>query len=349
MHIVFALACTGSSPSTDAIDTDINSGVDPLVWPADAAGPYNAGHQVIDVSYTDFAGSPRTIPLNLWYPTDDTQGDSVVYEGLWADDASLGNAALATAAHAQGHPVLVHSHGHLGFAGNSAFLHRWFASHGWVVAVPDHVGNTFTNNIDPRPVAIYAHRAHDISASLDYLEQNDSWDAVTDRVVMAGHSFGVFTVWASGGATFDTDGVAARCEGDACPNGEADAFLEGLGDDRIIAHIPMAGSIGRDWFGDSGHRSIKGPVLSMTGTNDDVGQQGQFDSMDDIDFTSVDINGACHQAFGIGGCSQIDDEVVFPLVSTWALSFANEQLFGLSQFTDLVAAESDELVTVEAL
>ena len=78
--------------------------------------------------------------------------------------------------HPQGYPVIVHSHGWEGHAGNSAFMMRHFASHGWVAVAPDHTGNTLTDNLDPFPSQFDYLRSFDIRESLNLLERLNQED-----------------------------------------------------------------------------------------------------------------------------------------------------------------------------
>ena len=55
-----------------------------------------------------------------------------------------------------GYPVLVFSHGSL-YGGSSAFLARHFASHGWVVAAPDHTGHLLDYGDSVTSLFIFVH------------------------------------------------------------------------------------------------------------------------------------------------------------------------------------------------
>ena len=337
------LGC-GSSGEEKAPDSAVeDSSAEPLPdyreWAPDSAGPLRPGYTVVEVSYSPGSGEgTRTIPVHVWYPTEATTGEEVVHEGIFPDLEALGGAPAAASVHVHGYPVLVHSHGSQGYAGNSAFLHAHFASHGWVVLVPDHVGNTLTNNDDPRTTAHYIHRPQDLSAALDAAEDGVFADVGlppldVSRVVASGHSFGVYTLWAIAGGTYDAELVAAACDGGGalgptCTDTEEAAFLAGFGDERVIATVPMAGSIKRDIFGPGGHASVGTPMLAMSGTNDPVGAESQFEDSPEVPLTWVDIEGACHQTFGLGTCDTMDTEEGFVLVESWVLSFARVQLLG---------------------
>ncbi len=205
-----------------------------------------------------------------------------------------------------------------------------------IVVAPDHVGNTLMDHHDPLPTAIYVARPRDVSAALDLLAQLPTDDplagkADTTRVILSGHSFGTFTTWSAGGAAFTQADVACDTgdvpEG-SCTEAERAAFAAGLGDPRVVATIPMAGSWDRRWSGLDGPAAIHAPVLSLTGSNDDVGQVDQWNDLTGVDFTWADLEGGCHQTFGIGSCGSLPMDEGFGLVDTLAMAFARVHLLG---------------------
>lgn len=328
--LLLLAACAGV-PVDDIIDTDVEPAIDPWSWPVDESGPYQAGFRSWDHTYDPVSGATpesRTVRLNLWYPTDDTGGEAANYSDLFTDEEAFTDATLAAAVHDGGYPVLVHSHGDQAWGGSAAYLFRWFASHGWVVVAPDHTDNVFLSNADPTPQGHWYHRPRDITAMLDALEDLPSDDplsglAQTDQAVMSGHSRGVYTVWSIAGATYGEDEPERLCPG--CDADQLALFDDGLSDPRVVATIPMAGQIPRSSFGDTGHQSVSIPVLAMTGSEDGGGQD-QFDTMDQVDFTWIDLEGGCHETFNIGACGTLDPELGFSIVQTYALAFARAQL-----------------------
>lgn len=314
--------------------------VDPSLLDFDlrAPGPFAVGFRTLSHTYVPpGATAPRTISLNLWYPTTVRTGEHPSYMGFFEDLDVVLDAPPAPPVEATGYPVHIYSHGHTGFGGTSAFLMRHFASHGWVAVAPDHTGNTMMDNIDPRPVALYYLRATDITATLDALKSLPDTDPLanrlrTDRVVMSGHSFGVHTCWASAGATFDMPLLEAGCaEGGAfapCTPDELAVFSAGVADPRVAAVIPMAGSIKRDLFGDAGHRTVKIPILAISGTADPVGAEGQYRSTAGLDLTWVELKGGCHQTFALGLCDTLDPAIGFAVIDTFSLAFARRHILG---------------------
>lgn len=341
-----ALLLTACPTDPGADDDDSSAGddddaVDPLGWPVDALGPFNAGWRAWDVTYTPVGGTDaRTIGFNVWYPTEADVGDAVRYMDVFLDEVALGNAPAAAPVHGGTYPVMVYSHGFQGWSGTSSDLCRYFASHGWVVVAPDHTGNTLLDHTDPLATSHYLDKPQDVSRVLDELEQLPATDplaglADTSRVVVSGHSFGSYPTWAVLGATYDEASIDSACSGGGglptgqCTADQRAAFLSGVLDDaRIVGSVPLAGTIRRSFFGAAGHRTVRGPVLFMSGTNDPVGQQGQWDAMDAIDFTWIEVEGACHQSFATGQCDTMESAEGFAIVDTYAFAFARSLILG---------------------
>jgi predicted dienelactone hydrolase len=351
---LFASACPAPGPagphgskdagSSDAgsidagVGADTGPSIDPLSYAIDEHGPFAVGHRTREVRYEPLGdGVERTITVHFWYPAERAEGRHPRYLGLFTDAEVHDDAPAADPVHAGGYPVHIYSHGHLAYAGSSAFLVHHFASHGWVVVAPDHTDNTLADNVEPRPIPLYYHRPMDMSAALDALESLESGDplarAATEEVVMSGHSYGAFTVWPTIGATYDRERVRAHCEMDAaeprCTQAELEAFFSGLEDPRVVAALPMAGSLDPNWFGEDGHRGVDVPVVDMTGSEDDVGTAGQFERIEGIDYTWIDIEGGCHQTFAVGSCPNLDEEEGYRIVETFALALARRHVLGV--------------------
>lgn len=326
-----------TDPPRDALPpVDLGPGpLDPGRWPVERLGPYRVGYRTFRHTYTPRGSSARrTIPIHLWYPTLVAEGRTPRYAQIFPDPLSFVDAPPAPPAHPRGYPVHVYSHGHRGFGPTSHFLMRYFASHGWISVAPDHTGNTLLDTPDPRPAQLYYWRSLDVSAALDAISALGAGHPLAGRLdaraaVLSGHSFGVHTLWASAGATFDVDTLGPRCTAaNGCGPGDLAEFRRGVGDPRFVAVIPMAGAIDRGWFGPEGHRSVRVPVLAMSGSDDPVGADAQFASTAGVDLTWIDVRGACHQFFALGRCSAIDDALQGPIVGTYALAFARRHLLG---------------------
>ena len=316
--------------------------------PFDTLGRFNIGHFQIEHTYTPMENQPeRTIIIDVWFPTTDNSGEQGSYlYGI--DDLVLEGAAPAPSAHTHGYPVHLHSHGYQGWGATSAFLMRHFASHGWVAVAPNHTNNLLGDHQDPLPTAHFVHRPMDLSQSLDVVEGLNFWPSELniDNVLMSGHSFGAaYSTWSIAGASYDQteqscisgDGLA---EG-GCTEQELALLNSGtLHDERIKAAIPLAGTIRKTFFGETGYKTVELPVLFLSGTEDNhQNAQDHFDEIEDIEFSWLSLSGGCHQTFALGQCTTLDVDLGFDIVQSYTLAFARKHI--LKQSSD----ELDELLS----
>lgn len=317
-----------ATPPEAAVDVpyDAPDVGDPLRFDVRARGPFHVGFRQVMTTYTPPGGMPRTIPVSLWYPTWTTTGAHPRYNGIIIDSDSVVNAPPAPSPYGPRYPVHVYSHGYRGWGATSAFLMRYFATHGWVAIAPDHIGNLLGDTPDPLPTNVHYLRPLDITASLDAMERLPATDPFagrldTSRVLMSGHSFGTEAVWASSGATWDPDAISAACMPmSLCTAADLAVFRAGTRDPRVVAGIPMAGAINRQFFTATGHTSVRIPLFAMSGTDDPVGADVQWMSTAPMPLTWIEVRGGCHQFFALGGCANIGDDLMEPIVGVYALS-----------------------------
>lgn len=342
-------ASDGEPSNTDPADAPPDIGLDsadvgelgdPLDWGLAEPGPFTVGYRRIEWTYqAPWHDEPRTVPVDLWYPATDTAGETPSYHrGLFPDRDAYEGATLAPSVYGDTYPVHLHSHGSEGFGGTSAFLMRHFASHGWVCVAPNHVGNLLGADEQPRPAETYLNRPRDLTEALNAVEALPEDDplaglADTSNVVLSGHSFGVYTVWAAIGADFHDATIRRRCASAelsalGCADDEVAGMLAGLGDRRIKAAIGLAGSVRRSFFGPLGHRAVTVPFLSMSGSEDPVGADAQFETTSGVDLTWVELGGGCHQSFALGGCPTLANPIAFEIVRVYALAFARAHVLG---------------------
>ena len=118
--LLILLLAAGCSPNPGEPEA-----VDPLDWALDEPGPYAVGYTSWEITYQGLGdGVERSLPLHLWYPTEDRVGTPATYEFIFEDEGSWLDATPAEAAHEIGYPVLAISHGNQGFGGSTAFLSR---------------------------------------------------------------------------------------------------------------------------------------------------------------------------------------------------------------------------------
>ena len=162
----------------------------------------------------------RTLPVEVWYPADDEHAgqdldpDTQDHFQPMSLSPPVPQAAVRDAAPAEGEPrpLLIFSHGFGGTGRQTTHLCTHWASHGYVVAAMDHVGNTTEDvmaaaaqPVDPatlleRLKSFAADRPVDVSFVIDRMVAGDAGLTVDpDRVGVSGHSFGGWTTLASAG------------------------------------------------------------------------------------------------------------------------------------------------------
>lgn len=350
-----ATSDAASDGGDDGQGGDVSTGHPSLAWAVDQAGPHNIGHKLMTITYEGAGGiGKRTVPLHIWYPTEASSGSHPApYGQVLADPYSWEDVPASKPDAGTTWPVMVYSHGHQGFAGSSAFVPWHFASHGWVVAAPDHVGNLLSDAILPRPTWIYYARSLDISATIDRVAALGDGDgfgagkADTTRVLLTGHSFGVHTCWSAAGASFDIPLIQEDCKADGgmivkddCSESALAVFAKGLRDERIVAAVPMAGTMHRGLNGPEGHKTAKIPVLSLSGTKDLIGADKQFDECTGCDLTWVELKDATHQSFGLT-CSQVGTKDISCVETRrWALAMGRRYVLDDPSVIPLLEGET---------
>lgn len=328
---------------------------DTLSWPVDEVGPFQVGHFSVETTYTmPSTGESRTIPVSVWYPTEDTTGAPVEHYASIVGD-SFERALAAEPVHEGGYPVLAYSHGNIFYPAGSKWLMRRMASHGWVAVAPAHLGNTLitAGQNDPRPVHLWLDRSSDISAALDLLGEDRpelAGPVNLSRVVMSGHSFGGHTTWATAGGAFDVTAIEPRCDDssfvpDTCGPGVLAAFEDGGGDARVVGAIAMDGAGTEDWFGPTGLGAIEVPMMQMY-TDSDSGRIVPPSRAPGVDLRDVLIEGACHGTFSVASsCATLDADLGYAIVETYALAFARHVALGDETERTLAILEGDEVVS----
>lgn len=300
-----------------------------LTWDVSLAGPYQVGYTTKEVSYS-LLGEERDTLINVWYPTEDLEGESAKYFSIVEDEGAFVDASWAEAMAEDGYPVLIFSHGSFLYGGSSAFIPRHFASHGWVIAAPDHTGHLLSDYGDSVEASTFYLRPFNNSAALDALASFDN--VHTEEAILSGFSFGATDNWMNAGAQMNMDSISQMCTDGTLPSGcseeELDLFAQGFQNSRFQAIIPMAGADRFEWISTQGRSNIDVPILMISGTEDSDSPQTIVDEVEGIELTSVEIEGGCHQLFSVGNCPQVSTEEGYSIVQTESLRFAREILFG---------------------
>ena len=177
-----------------------------------------------------------------------------------------------------------------GFGANSSDydkLAKHLASHGYIVAMPEHGGSS--NNyqkaflrgevgVDISPIEFYS-RPRDITHLLNKLEQNPDWQQQINwsQVGIIGHSLGGTTALLNAGAALNWDRIQDVCQQDdfilnvsiflQCRAKNLPPGNYNLQDDRIQA-VMVLNPIGSAVLGQESIEDIKIPVLIVGGTQD---------------------------------------------------------------------------------
>jgi predicted dienelactone hydrolase len=227
-----------------------HAGLGPLA-PPDRAGPWLVGLTTVEMS--DPSRDGRTLAVDLWYPVDEGREAPTASLDLLVTHFELPGVLADADAAAGRFPLMVFSHGNGGVRFQSWFLMQALASHGFVVAAPDHTGNTAFDSLfgtsDPAGV-VARNRPLDVSFVIDeVLAQNDrAGGRLTDRIdperiAVGGHSFGGFTALAVAGG-----------------------FGEVPADPRVEAVVPIAAAA--MLLSDAELAAVDVPTLLLSGTSD---------------------------------------------------------------------------------
>lgn len=260
-------------------------------------GPWAVGHQSREL--VDADRGDRALPVELWFPVApaDAEGLPAAEYPLGAGFSLPSEVAVDFAPVAEvGQWLLVFSHGYRGINTQSVELMESLASYGFVVASPEHVGNSQAAPDDDFDTAA-SNRVPDVSFVLDALQEasTDPDDILFERIGEAevgvlGHSFGGMT----------SIGSAAGWAGAAA-------------DPRVAAIAPISAVIDGDLqeddrTGDNAGftpeqlATITVPTLLLGGTADVSVPIGNnhlaFDEITNAPFVaSVEIDGANHTHF----------------------------------------------------
>ncbi len=324
-------------------------------------GPYQVGQRETSVTYRpEGLDEDRTLRLVLWYPTDETDGVTPLFGESLIDAAPIAEGEF---------PVLVYSHGTTSFAECAYSLMEYFASHGFVVASADHTGDNTSDVGIPRTTEMYLVRPQDVSAVIDTLYALPAEDPLagrlTDDVVLAGHSYGGFTAFATVGAKFD-EALIDGCESDQSDEfcstmneSYAEILRTGFNDTRVKALIPMAPGNAAQ-LGPAGVSNVTIPILHMTSTLDgrsgpDNANDPYWDAINSAGSMRVNYDKGGHHSYILtceitpwvagengGGCGDenTDHATLIEATNVYSLAFARRHLFGDEAMDSILNGES---------
>jgi predicted dienelactone hydrolase len=280
--------------------------------PPDGPGRYAVGLGTVQM--VDPARANRTLTVDLWYPAGRHSDAPTATLDLILTRLALPGVLADPQAARGSFPLVVFSHGNGGVRFQSWFLMEALASHGFLVAAPDHAGNTALDAIagTSDPIGVAANnRPRDVSFVIDQITTELDRDPASPlrgriderHIAVAGHSFGGFTALATAGG-----------------------FLDYKPDPRVDAIVPIApATFG---FTDEQLASIDVPTLLMGGTSDTVvpiepGIVRAWDLISGRPEYRVDLLRAGHNSFT--NVCDIRDAYVAAGVGEPILGFVEEQ------------------------
>ena len=271
------LCCLLISTVVTACDDSQSSKTRQTLALVTAEGPFGAGTMM----GTYMRADGETITTQVWFPTSDSMGETVKYEGI-LDGQSLFDAQPNCD---EPRPVVVFSHGNGGVRWQSAFNMHFLATHGFVVVAMDHIYNTFRDLDREKFLEHVLQRPRDVRDTFDWLisKSLDPDHALSGCIqpdagyAVMGHSFGGYTSFMSAGATVDTAVLATACddgEEGACQlvenwAAQSDAPLIDVSDDRVWAAVTWSPWHAAGILSD-GMADVRVPSLTITGTLDEL-------------------------------------------------------------------------------
>jgi predicted dienelactone hydrolase len=197
-------APTTAAPTTTTTTTTTEPPLTPLTILD--RGDHPVGVATVEIG----SDTDRPLTVDIWFPLDaDATGDQQQYTllpGVYYESPLALAANPDSIEGSDPFPLVIYSHG----SGGLRYIHsdytEFIASHGYIVAAPDHTGNTsvdllLSSSDDPATVAV--NRVQDVGRVIDALvdAENEVTGAYATRVdaesiAVTGHSFGGFTSFA---------------------------------------------------------------------------------------------------------------------------------------------------------
>lgn len=344
-----------TAPATTAAITSVppTTMPTPADWMPIGPGPYDVGVATVTVDDPD---GERPLTVDVWFPlaTDvDTTALSAqqytLLPGTYYESPDAFAAASDQLASDGPFPFVVYSHG----SGSIRFLHSSYtealASHGYVVAAPDHTGNTvfarFSGGGTPVDETAF-NRPNDVARVITAFSDETHATAgafagaVDDEsVAVTGHSFGGYTAI-------------------ALATGVTTSLGEFAADERVDAIVPIAPASGPGLLSDERLAALDVPMMVVAGTNDvttpiDPNVTRLWDLSTNAPAYRVELVDGAHQTFtdlcahrdflptlpdvpdlvartieeyGAQGCSDgdIDDERAADITNTYVVRFLDQ-------------------------
>ncbi len=387
LALVLLAACGGDDTTQDTdgpVESTGDTSSGGAVQPADASvlfelGAYEIGFRQLEFDHQPpWLDSPRTLPMRVWYPAAaGSDAGPATYAVGGIVEVPGARALDAPPLDSSGpFPVVVYSHGSGGEGLLAYPFAELFASHGWVVAAPNHVGNTALDDFNgtSAPFATnVVNRPADITAVLDWLADDPpaglGGAADLEHVFVFGHSFGGYTTFAAAGAALDVDSLIANCSDDSCDvyaDPDVDAALRsGAFDDRIDAIATQAPALIPS-FAPGALGALETPTMLMTGRLDMTTTQSEqaepaWAALRGDHDVWIEMPTGAHFSF-ISICDDLEESILLafrpdanedgcgpgfipttealPVLAAYLLAFANTHVLGDERFEGLVRGDA---------
>ena len=247
-----------------------------LEHPPEHPGPFPVGFAKIETSDVSLL-PPRTLVVGVWYPSSPAGTRT---RHMMVIEAGSHSTAPADDTGAP-YPLVMFSHGNKGIHFQSFSIFEHLASHGFVVAAPDHLNNTLYDDPDDEETAAVAlRRPGEMMSAMSAVLADGRFSALTGGGAVrgiSGHSFGGFTTLLLAGGEVDVSAAQARCAegvpGDVfCPSiphwPGGETVTRPAEAETFEAALAMAPG-GYAAFGEDGLAVIDIPVFLMGGTKDE--------------------------------------------------------------------------------
>ena len=259
------------------------------------AGPYDVGVTTVTID----ADTDRPLTVDVWFPIDDA-GDAPLHQytlipGVYYESPDAVSATPDQIATDGPFPLVVYSHGSGGLRYIASYYTEAIASYGYIVAAPDHTGNTAADRLlgaEAEFDVTALNRPNDVVSTINAMLDPTSAETAgfvvavdPESIAVTGHSFGGFTALAVAG-------------------GYENALGSFSADPRVDAIIPLAPATGSEGrlMSDAGLESIGIPTLVLVGTNDqttpvDPNVTRIWDLAGSEPLVRVELVAAQHQSF----------------------------------------------------